>query len=92
MSAGKNTVREKSGSSLSWSILFYNLLVLSQYFSSSLKTFFVVSHTGRNCFNLFQISFSANTTETDPGVLGVSKDQKIPTQGWLNGRPGNEYF
>ena len=33
-------------------------------------------HTGRNCFNLFQISFSANTTDTDPGVSGVSKDQK----------------
>ena len=27
-------------------------------------------HTGRNCFNLFQISFSANTTDTDPGVSG----------------------
>ena len=33
-------------------------------------------HTGRNCFNLFQISFSANTADTDPGVSGVSKDQK----------------
>ena len=34
------------------------------------------AHTGRNCFNLFQISFSANTADTDPGVSGVSKDQK----------------
>ena len=33
-------------------------------------------HTGRNCFNLFQISFSANTTVTDPEVSEVSKDQK----------------
>ena len=36
--------------------------------------------TERNCFNLFQISFSywlsANTTDTDPGVSGVSKGQK----------------
>ena len=29
-------------------------------------------HTGRNCFNLFQISFSANTTDAPPGVSGVS--------------------
>ena len=34
-------------------------------------------HTGRNCFNLFQILFSANTADTDPGVSGVSKDQKF---------------
>ena len=34
-------------------------------------------HTGRNCFNLFQISFSANTADTDPGVSRVSKDQKF---------------
>ena len=33
-------------------------------------------HTGRNCFNLFQISFSANTTDTDPGISRVSKNQK----------------
>ena len=33
-------------------------------------------HTGRNCFNLFQISFSANITNTDPGISGVSKDQR----------------
>ena len=33
-----------------------------------------VTHTGRNCFNLFQISFSANTTDAHPGV---SKDQKF---------------
>ena len=33
-------------------------------------------HTGRNCFNLFQISFSANTMDTDLGVSRVSKDQK----------------
>ena len=33
--------------------------------------------TGRNCFNLFQILFSANTADTDPGVSGVSKDQKF---------------
>ena len=31
-------------------------------------------HTGRNSFNLFQISCSANTTDTDSGVSGVSKD------------------
>ena len=31
-------------------------------------------HTGRNCFNLFQVSFSANTANTDPGVSGVSID------------------
>ena len=36
-----------------------------------------VSHTGRNCFNLFQISFSANTADAHPGVSGVSKDQKF---------------
>ena len=30
-----------------------------------------ILHTGRNCFNLFQSSFSANT-----GVSGVAKDQK----------------
>ena len=35
------------------------------------------SHTGRNCFNLFQISFSANTADAHPGVSGVSKDQKF---------------
>ena len=34
-------------------------------------------HTGKNCFNLFQILFSANTADTDPGVSGVSKDQKF---------------
>ena len=34
-----------------------------------------VLHTGRNCFNLFQISFSANTADTDPEVSMVSKDQ-----------------
>ena len=34
-------------------------------------------HTGRNCLNLFQISFSANTTDAHPGVSGVSRDQKF---------------
>ena len=34
-------------------------------------------HTGRNRFNLFQISFSANTADAQPGVSGVSKDQKF---------------
>ena len=34
-------------------------------------------HTGRNCFNLSQISFSANTEDAHPGVSGVSKDQKF---------------
>ena len=34
-------------------------------------------HTGRNRFNLFQISFPANTTDTPPGVSGMSKDQKF---------------
>ena len=34
-------------------------------------------HTGRNCFNLFQISISANTADTDPGVSRVSKVQKF---------------
>ena len=34
-------------------------------------------HTGRNCFNLFQILFSANTADTDPGVSGLSKDQNF---------------
>ena len=37
-------------------------------------------NTGRNCFTLFQILFSdwlsANTTDADQGVSGVSKDQK----------------
>ena len=33
-----------------------------------------ILHTGRNCFNLFQISFSANTGVS--GVSGVAKDQK----------------
>ena len=32
------------------------------------------SHTGRNRFNLFHISFSANTADAHPGV---SKDQKF---------------
>ena len=35
------------------------------------------SHTGRNRFNLFQISFSANTADAHSGVSGVSKDQKF---------------
>ena len=35
------------------------------------------SHTGRNFFNLFQISFTANTADTNPEVSRVSKDQKI---------------
>ena len=30
-----------------------------------------------DCINLFQILFSANTADTDPGVSGVSKDQKF---------------
>ena len=34
----------------------------------------VVFHTGRNCFNLFQISFSEITVDAHPGV---SKDQKF---------------
>ena len=34
-------------------------------------------HTGRNCFNLFQMSFSANTADAHPWVSGVSKDQKF---------------
>jgi hypothetical protein len=38
-------------------------------------------HTGRNRFNLFQISFpdwwSANTADAHPGVSEVSKDQKF---------------
>ena len=34
-------------------------------------------HTGRNCFDLFQISFSATTADTDPGMSKVSKDQKF---------------
>ena len=34
-------------------------------------------HTGRNCFNLFQISFSANTADAHPGVSGMSKEQKF---------------
>ena len=37
---------------------------------------FLQIHTGRNCFNLLQISFSANTTDKDQGVSGVSRDQK----------------
>ena len=36
-----------------------------------------IQHTGRNRFNLFQISFSANTADAHPGVSGVSKDQKF---------------
>ena len=43
-------------------------------------------HTGRNCFNLFQISFSANTADAHPGVSGVSKDQKYS----LPGRPSSQ--
>ena len=39
--------------------------------------FQIPTHTGRNCFNLFQISFSANTADAHPGVSGVSKDQKF---------------
>ena len=34
-------------------------------------------HTGRNRFNLFQISFSGNTEDAHPGVSGVTKDQKF---------------
>ena len=34
-------------------------------------------HTERNCFNLFQISFSSNAAYAHPGVSGVSKDQKF---------------
>ena len=34
-------------------------------------------HTGRNCFTLFQISFSGNTADAHPEVSGVSKDQKF---------------
>ena len=34
-------------------------------------------HTGRNRFNLFQITFSTNTAEAHPGVSGVSEDQKF---------------
>ena len=34
-------------------------------------------HTGRNCFNLFQNSFSSNTADAHPGVSGVSKGQKF---------------
>ena len=34
-------------------------------------------HTGRNCSNLFHISFSANTADAHPGVSGVSKEQKF---------------
>ena len=34
-------------------------------------------HTGRTRFDLFQISFSANTADAHPGVSGVSKDQKF---------------
>ena len=47
--------------------------------SSSIKASLELraDHTGRNCFNLFQISFSANTGDTDPEVSGVSKDQKL---------------
>ena len=37
----------------------------------------ITKHTGRNCLNLFQISFSANTADAHPGVSGVSKDQKF---------------
>ena len=37
----------------------------------------VSGHTGRNCFNLFQISFSANTADTDPGVSGMSIDLEL---------------
>ena len=43
-------------------------------FSSALRS---QTHTWRNCFNLFQISFSANTTDAPPGVSGESKDQKF---------------
>ena len=39
-----------------------------------------ISSIAINCFNLFEISFldwlSANTKDTDPGVSGVSNDQK----------------
>ena len=36
-----------------------------------------IKHTGRNCFNPFQISSSANTADAHQGVSGVSKDQKF---------------
>ena len=41
----------------------------------------LIRHTGRNCFSVFQISFSdwllANTADAHPGVSRVSKDQKF---------------
>ena len=40
-------------------------------------------HTGRNCFNLFQILFSVNTADTDPGqIYLVSRHIPDRTQRW----------
>ena len=64
-------VRSRMGN---YPILVHKLRSLSEYYHLPVKD---VCHTGRNCFNLFQISFSANTVDTDPGVSRVSKDQKF---------------
>jgi hypothetical protein len=55
------------------------LKLLQAFFCGFSKVFFPQAgreHTGRNCINLFQISYSANTMDKDPGISGVSKDQK----------------
>ena len=51
---------------------------------AQMQIIYVVDRRGRNCFDLFQISFSdwlsANTADAHPGVSGVSgvsKDQKF---------------
>ena len=51
------------------------------YIGKFYTIFSPIIHTGRNCFNLFQISFSdcssVNTADAHPGVSGVSKDHKF---------------
>ena len=66
-----------------WCFVFiFRILIYSLWDSSdiSLRQWFKLwpaVHTGRNCFNLFQLLFSASTADAHPGVSGVSKDQKI---------------
>ena len=53
-----------------------SLIITCMYADSSAVNGGAAYHTVRNCFNLFQISFRANTTDTKPEVSRVSKGQK----------------
>ena len=60
-------VRSRMGN---YPILVHKLRSLSEYYHLPVKD---VCHTGRNCFNLFQNSFSSNTADAHPGVSGCQK-------------------